>query len=30
VLVNGDKFLLIRARPTIQEIIDRDQVPDWL
>ena len=30
VLVNGDKFLLIRARPTIQEMIDRDQVPDWL
>ena len=30
VLVNGDKFKLIRARPTIQEMIDRDQVPDWL
>ena len=30
VLVNGDKFTLIRARPTIQEIIGRDRVPDWL
>lgn len=30
VLVNGNKFEIIRPRPTIQEIIDRDQLPSWL
>ncbi len=29
-LVNEDQFSVIRKRPEIQEIIDRDQIPEWL
>ena len=30
VLVSGNKFSIIRARPSVQDIIDRDIIPDWL
>lgn len=30
VLVDGDQFAVIRARPSIEEMIARDSVPDWL
>lgn len=30
VLVRGDHFAVIRARPTYDEIIARDSIPDWL
>ncbi len=30
VLVKGKKFDIIRARPSIESIIDKDIVPDWL
>lgn len=30
VLVDGDKFAVIRARPSYEQIIARDLVPDWL
>ena len=30
VLVNGDQFAVIRARPSYYEIINRDSLPDWL
>jgi len=30
VLVHGDRFAVIRARPTIDEILDRDIIPEWL
>lgn len=30
VLVDGDKFAVIRARPTIEEMIARDSVPEWV
>ncbi|WP_158969007.1 diaminopimelate decarboxylase [Chachezhania sediminis] len=30
VLVKDDQFAVIRARPTIDEIINRDSVPSWL
>jgi len=30
VLVDGDKFAVIRARPTYEEILARDLVPDWV
>ena len=30
VLVKGDQFAVIRARPTFDEIINRDTIPDWL
>ncbi len=30
VLVQGDKFAVIRRRPTYEEMIDRDIVPEWL
>lgn len=30
VLVNGDQFAVIRARPTFDEIINRDTIPEWL
>ena len=29
VLVNGDQFAVIRARPSYDEIINRDSLPDW-
>ncbi|MFQ6547133.1 diaminopimelate decarboxylase [Aestuariibius sp. 2305UL40-4] len=30
VLVQGDHFAVIRARPTLEEMISRDTVPEWL
>ncbi|MFW2543155.1 diaminopimelate decarboxylase [Primorskyibacter sp. 2E107] len=30
VLVNGDQFAVIRKRPTFDEIINRDTLPEWL
>jgi diaminopimelate decarboxylase len=30
VLVQGDHFAVIRARPTFDEIIARDTIPEWL
>jgi len=30
VLVNGDQFAVIRARPTFDEMINRDIIPEWL
>jgi diaminopimelate decarboxylase len=29
-MVNGDQFAVIRARPTYEEMINRDIVPEWL
>ncbi len=30
VLVSGDQFAVIRARPTYDEMISRDTIPEWL
>lgn len=30
VLVNGDQFAVIRARPSFDEMINRDTIPQWL
>jgi diaminopimelate decarboxylase len=30
VLVNGDQFAVIRARPSFDEMINRDTIPEWL
>ncbi|MBD9526262.1 diaminopimelate decarboxylase [Paracoccus sp. PAR01] len=30
VLVNGDQFAVIRARPTLEEMLGRDTIPEWL
>jgi diaminopimelate decarboxylase len=30
VLVQGDHFAVIRARPTFDEILARDTIPEWL
>jgi len=30
VLVNGDHFAVIRARPTFDEMLNRDTIPEWL
>jgi diaminopimelate decarboxylase len=30
VLVNRDQFAVIRARPTFDEMINRDTIPQWL
>ncbi len=30
VMVNGDQFAVVRARPTYQDMIDRDTLPDWM
>ncbi len=30
VLVEGDHFAVIRARPTLEEILQRDRLPPWL
>ena len=30
VLVNGDRFEIIRARPTFEEMLKRDHIPDWV
>lgn len=30
VLVSGDQFAVIRARPTFEEMLARDSIPEWL
>ncbi len=30
VLVNGDQFAVIRARPSFEEMLGRDTIPEWL
>lgn len=30
VLVSGDRFAVIRPRPSIEEMLGRDRIPDWL
>ena len=30
VLVNGDQFAVVRARPTYEEMINRDTLPEWM
>lgn len=30
VLVNGDQFAVVRARPTFDEMLARDTIPDWI
>lgn len=30
VLVRGDQFAVIRARPSYEEILNRDSIPEWL
>ncbi len=30
VLVDGDRFAVIRPRPTLQEMLSREALPDWL
>ncbi|WP_424928515.1 diaminopimelate decarboxylase [Amaricoccus tamworthensis] len=30
VLVSGDQFAVVRARPTYEEMIERDTVPEWI
>ena len=30
VLVSGDQFAVIRARPSFEEMINRDTIPEWL
>ncbi|KIN71344.1 diaminopimelate decarboxylase [Sulfitobacter guttiformis] len=30
VLVHGDQFAVIRRRPTFEEMINRDSIPEWL
>ncbi|MGH1445906.1 MAG: diaminopimelate decarboxylase [Cognatishimia sp.] len=30
VLVHGDQFAVIRRRPTFEEVINRDTIPEWL
>lgn len=30
ILVRGDQFAVIRARPTFDEMINRDSIPEWL
>ncbi|MCX7567251.1 diaminopimelate decarboxylase [Sulfitobacter sp. F26169L] len=30
VMVHGDQFAVIRARPTFDEMINRDTIPEWL
>ena len=29
VMVNGDQFAIVRARPSLEDIINRDIIPDW-
>jgi diaminopimelate decarboxylase len=30
VLGRGDQFAVIRARPSFDEILNRDSIPEWL
>jgi diaminopimelate decarboxylase len=30
VLVHGDQFAVIRARPSYEEMINRDTLPEWM
>jgi diaminopimelate decarboxylase len=29
VMVHGDQFAVIRARPSLEDIINRDTIPEW-
>ena len=29
VLVNGDQFAVVRARPTFEDMLSRDSIPEW-
>lgn len=30
VLVNGDRYAVVRPRPTYEDLISADRLPDWL
>ena len=30
VIVNGDDWSIVRARPTYDEMLGRDSIPDWI
>ena len=30
VLVKGDQFAVIRARPSLEDMLSRDSIPAWL
>lgn len=30
VLVNGDRFAVVRPRPSYEDMIEADRLPDWL
>jgi len=30
VLVNGDKFAVVRDRPQLEEILRSESIPDWI
>jgi diaminopimelate decarboxylase len=30
ILVDGDRFAVIRARQTLDDLVNQDLVPDWL
>jgi diaminopimelate decarboxylase len=30
VLVSGDHFAVVRARPSFDEMLNRDTIPDWI
>jgi len=30
VLVHGDHYAVVRARPSFDEMLERDTIPDWL
>jgi diaminopimelate decarboxylase len=30
VLVQGDHFAVVRARPSFDEMLDRDTIPEWI
>jgi diaminopimelate decarboxylase len=30
VMVHGDQFAVIRARPSLEDIINRDIIPEWV
>jgi len=30
VLVNGDRFEVVRPRPSYQDMLERDRIPDWI
>ena len=30
VLVSGDQFAVVRARPSFEEMLGRDTIPEWI